>query len=204
MKRNTKHILTLLTLCLSLSLWSQENQPKDETNQAVQDFQKLIKKSNNFKEYKVIEKVKINAVERKVSQEIEALVTDITELNKTIENKDELIQSHESDIDKLKSQVNNLQNQQNEIKFLGSMPLTKANYKIIIWSVITVLILLLLFFIFKFRRGHLVNSEIKENLNNLEQEFDSYKQNALEKQQRLGRQLQDEKNKVHKMKNGNQ
>ncbi|MDN6309634.1 MAG: hypothetical protein ACTHY4_07575 [Flavobacteriaceae bacterium] len=204
MKLNTPHILTLLTLCLSLSLWSQENQPKDDTNQAIQDFKELIKKSNNFKEYKVIEKVKINAVERKVSREIESLVTDITELNETIESKDQLIESHESDIGKLKAQVDKLQNQQNEIKLLGSMPLTKANYKIIMWSVITVLILLLLFFIFKFRRGHLINSEIKENLNNLEQEFDSYKHNALEKQQRLGRQLQDEKNKVHKLKNGNQ
>ncbi|MDN6280853.1 MAG: hypothetical protein L0J45_07600 [Psychroflexus sp.] len=204
MKLNTPHILTLLTLCLSLSLWSQENQPKDDTNQAIQDFKELIKKSNNFKEYKVIEKVKINAVERKVSREIESLVTDITELNETIESKDQLIESHESDIGKLKAQVDKLQNQQNEIKLLGSMPLTKANYKIIMWSVITVLILLLLFFIFKFRRGHLINSEIKDNLNNLEQEFDSYKHNALEKQQRLGRQLQDEKNKVHKLKNGNQ
>lgn len=204
MKINSKHILTLFALCLSLSLWSQEEQPKDETNQAIQNFKSLIKKSNNYQEYKVIEKVKINAVQRQVISEIESLESKIIDLNKTINNKEEVIQSHETEITDLKEQVEELQNQQNEIKFLGSIPLTKGSYKIIMWSVITVLILLLLFFIFKYRRSHLINSEIKENLNNLEKEFDTYKHNALEKQQKLGRQLQDEKNKVNKLKNGNQ
>lgn len=185
-----------------MSLWSQENQSK-ETNQAIQDFENLIKKSNNFKEYKVIEKVKINAVENKVRTEIKNLESEIIELNKTIQQKDKVIQTHEEEIKNLNARVEGLQNQQNEIKFLGSIPFTKSSYKIMMWSVITVLILLLLFFIFKYRRGHLVNSEIKENLSNTEKEFDTYKHNALEKQQKLGRQLQDEKNKVNKLKTGN-
>ena len=82
--------------------------------------------------------------------------------------------------------------------FLG-MPLSKSTHSILVWFIIIILILLLLLFIFKYNRSHLLTKEAKQNLKNLDADYENYKRLALEKQQKLGRQLQDEKNK-HKNK----
>ena len=44
-----------------------------------------------------------------------------------------------------------------------------------------------------------MTKEAKKRLDDTEKEFDIYKKKALEKEQRLGRLLQDEKNKVNRM-----
>jgi hypothetical protein len=65
-------------------------------------------------------------------------------------------------------------------------------------------VLLVLFLIFQYKRSHLLTKEAKQSLKNLDADYENYKRVALEKQQKLGRQLQDEKNKVQKLsKTGN-
>ena len=79
------------------------------------------------------------------------------------------------------------------------MPLTKGTYMAMMWGIVAILILALVFFIYKFKNSNAVTKEAKKRLDDTEKEFDTYKKKALEKEQRLGRLLQDEKNKVNKM-----
>ena len=51
------------------------------------------------------------------------------------------------------------------------------------------------YFIFKFLRSNVLTKEAKNNLIDVEQEFEQHRKNTLQREQKLRRQLQDEINK---------
>ena len=196
------HFLLFALLFSSLS-FSQDNsdEVQEQEPSASQKLKTVVDKANNFEEYKVIEKVKINSAIRGVFEEYEALTAEISELKDSIQSQDQQVQSLKKEVSGLNTELTNLQNEKDEILFLG-MAFSKSGYNTLVWSIIGVLIVLLLFFIFKFNRSNLLTKEAKQNLKNLDADYENYKRVALEKQQKLGRQLQDEKNKNQKLNKG--
>lgn len=188
------------SLCSAQDTSAEEQSDKPS---AIEDLRTVVDKSNNYQQYKVIEKVEINAAIKKVFTEFELLTAEISELNDSIQSQDAQVQSLKKELSGLNTELTDLQNEKDEIQFLG-ISLTKSAYNALVWSIIGVLVILLLFFIFKFNRSNLLTKEAKQNLKNLDADYENYKRIALEKQQKLGRQLQDEKNKNQKLNKGNQ
>ena len=85
------------------------------------------------------------------------------------------------------------------MSFFGIL-VSKATYNIILWTLITGLLLLLLFFIYKFRNSNILTQEAKTNLAELEVEYEDHRRRALEREQKISRQYQDEINKNKKAK----
>jgi sensor domain CHASE-containing protein len=85
------------------------------------------------------------------------------------------------------------------MSFLGAQ-VSKVTYNFILWTIILGLLLLLLLFIYKFRRSNFLTQEAKANLSDLESEYEDHRRRALEREQRISRQLQDEINKYRKSK----
>ncbi|SDG74501.1 hypothetical protein [Psychroflexus sediminis] len=194
----------VVVLFLTLSSYSQDSSTEEKTEEpsAVENLKAVVDESNNYQQYKVIEKVNINNAIEKVSTEFDRLTSQISELKDSIQSQDKIIKSLNKEVSDLNAELTNLQNEKDEIQFLG-MALTKATYNTITWSIIGILIALLLFFLFKFNRSNLLTREAKQNLKNLDADYENYKRIALEKQQKLGRELQDEKNKNQKFNKGN-
>lgn len=188
--------LLLVALLFTSLVFSQENSTKDTKKNlsAIEELKELVDKSNNFKEYKVVDEETVDQAIQKVKSEIDLINTKVLSLNDSISAKAQSVLSLEKEVSLLNKKLNNEQNQKDEIAFLG-MPLEKSTYNTMVWSIIVVLIILLLFFIFKFNRSNLLTKEARQNLKNLDTEYENYKRIALEKQQKLGRELQDEKNK---------
>ncbi len=180
-----------------------QNKTDSTANSVVKQFETTISKANNYQDYKVVKKQAIRSLQNKVTYEIDRLETKINNLDQIISKRNETIKSLKAEVSSLKTKNSSLENQQEEMKLFGSISLTKTTYRLVLWSIVAVLLLLLLFFMFRFRRSHIINAEIKANLKNLDQEFQNYKHNALEKQQKLGRQLQDAKNDLQKIKKDN-
>lgn len=63
------------------------------------------------------------------------------------------------------------------------------------WSIIGGLFVLLLFFIYKFKNSNAVTKQAKKSLEETEEEFEEHRKIALEREQKVRRQLQDEINK---------
>lgn len=191
----------LLALVLSFSsLIIAQNEVDSTANSVIDQFETTITKSNNYQDYKVIKKEAIRDLQTQVVNEINRLETEILSHSKTISERDQRITALKSEVDSLQNATESLAKQQDEMLLFGSVSLTKISYRIVMWSTASVLFLLLLFFIFRFRRSYLINAEIKDNLRGLENEFQNYKHNALDKQQKLGRELQDVKNAMQKKK----
>ncbi|MGB8374852.1 MAG: hypothetical protein WCE57_05990, partial [Salegentibacter sp.] len=65
------------------------------------------------------------------------------------------------------------------------------------WGIVALLVVALLFFIYRYKSSNATTKEANQRLRETEKEFDAYRAKALEKEQRLGRQLQDERNKAN-------
>ena len=97
----------------------------------------------------------------------------------------------------LKNTNDNLTNvtmEKDNIKLLG-IPLTKSSYNTILWSIIIGLVLFLLFFIYRFKNSNSVTKQANKSLAEIEEEFFAFKTIALEREQKVRRELQDEINK---------
>jgi predicted negative regulator of RcsB-dependent stress response len=63
------------------------------------------------------------------------------------------------------------------------------------WFIIIVLLGLFLLFYYKFRQSNIITEYAKNALNDLEEEYATHRQKALEREQKAMRKLQDEINK---------
>ena len=68
------------------------------------------------------------------------------------------------------------------------------------WSIISILLLSLGLFIFKFRNSNVITKDARNKLVEVEEEFDRHRQKTIEEQQQLRRKLQDEINKNRNVK----
>ena len=73
--------------------------------------------------------------------------------------------------------------------------MSKAGYNVLMWSIIAGLLILLLFFIFKFKNSNAITRQAKFALAETEEEFEEHRKRALEREQKVMRRLQDELNK---------
>ena len=101
----------------------------------------------------------------------------------------------------LKTSLSNTQstlsatNEEKDNISLFGIQMSKAGYKVLMWSIAAGLLALLLFFIYKFKGSNSATREAKNKLNEVEIEFEDHRRNALEREQKVRRQLQDELNK---------
>lgn len=191
-----KKILFSSTLLLFLS-FPVFAQTTSETT-IDEKFSELITNSNNFKGYKVVDTDQLTTLQNITSQRIAELKEEISALNISKLEQKESMANLEANLESLQMQLEEIKAEKDAINFLG-MSVSKASYQTTMWAIIGVLILGLVFFIFRFKRSHVHTKEARQNLREIEKEFEAYRAKSLEKEQRLGRLLQDEKNKHMKI-----
>lgn len=161
-------------------------------------FAELIENSNNFKGYKVVDTGELTTLQSLTSKRIAELKEEIAASKEASLAYKQKIAKVNADIESIEAKLEQVTAEKDAITFLG-FPFSKTSYKSIMWGVVGVLILALALFVVRFQKSNIHTKEAKKNLAELEKEFDSYRAKALEKEQRLGRLLQDEKNKQMKL-----
>ena len=191
MKRFLFTSLFLLAVCTTQAQTSSETTIDEK-------FQELITNSNNFKGYKVVDTEQLTTLQQLTSNRIAELKEEIATSKTAFDAQEAKIAGLQEELAALKNDLETVTAQKDEIAFLG-MSLSKASYNSTVWSLVGILILALALFVIRFRRSHVHTTEARKNLAELEKEFDVYRAKSLEKEQRLGRLLQDEKNKQLKL-----
>lgn len=161
-------------------------------------FETLITTSNNFKGYKVVNADELSALQLLTSKRIAQLKEEMASTQQATVARDKEIAELQQQLESLEAQLEEVTAEKESISIMG-MQMSKAGYNTLMWSIIGILAAALALFVIKFRKSHVHTSEAKKNLVEIEKEFDAYRVKALEKEQRLGRLLQDEKNKQIKM-----
>lgn len=164
-------------------------------NPVEEEFANLIEKSNDYQGFKVVDYNELIALKNKTGQYFSTLNEDIITQKNTIDQQQEQINQLKDDLEATRQELEKVNADKDAITFLG-MPFSKGGYMAFMWGIVALLILALLFFIFRYRQSHSHTVEARNKLQSTEKDFDLYREKALEKEQRLGRLLQDERNKA--------
>lgn len=165
------------------------------TSTPVQDeFTQLIEESNNYQGYKVVDYDKLIQLRNSTRSYISDLKEEIVVQKNTMDQQNNEIEDLKNQLNSTKEDLNKVTEEKDALMFLG-MPFSKGGYKAMMWGIVAALIAIVLILFFKYKNSHSATREAQQKLNETEKEFDTYRTKALEKEQRLGRLLQDEKNK---------
>jgi septal ring factor EnvC (AmiA/AmiB activator) len=195
----------LFSICLSLfsfNTYAQEDE-EDElslNNSSINNqFEYVLQKSGDFKG---VNGQMYEAVKRSMIETLQAHTNDsLKTIRKDLSDTQAIVNSQANEINDLKSNLTNTQttldrttNEKNNMSLFG-LQMSKPSYNILMWSIIGVLLALLILFIYKFKNSHLITKDAKKALEEIEEEFEEHRKVALEREQKVRRQLQDELNK---------
>jgi len=189
---NKALIFTLLCFTTVTHLKAQDYQASETPiNDA---FTKLIEDSNDYQGYKVVDYNDLTTLKKNTLEFISFLKNEITTQKNSINQQQEETAKLRADLEETQQKLADVTAEKDAITFLG-IPFSKGSYMALMWGIVAVLVIALLFFIFRYKKGHADTSEARNKLSTTEKEFEIYRAKALEKEQRLGRLLQDERNK---------
>lgn len=202
-----KNIAFIAIYVLSfLTINAQEVTPKTTSlnEGSIEDqFNYISRISGNYKDgikrYEVINLAYFNKLKSNILDSINTLENQIKTANTTINEQKQANLSLQKELDNTKIALEKTNSEKDKISLFGIM-LNKTFYNLLLWSIIGLLFVLLFFFIFKFKSSNTVTKQAKKSLEDLEVEFEDHRRVALEREQKVRRQLQDEINK-HKTNN---
>ncbi len=190
-------ILVILLLFVSTNLLSQTNKKFIDSGSVENQFESLINNSNKYQDYKVVKHNWLLKLKSNVNDSLQVSKNEILNSTKIINSQKSIIDSLNIALAETKAEITNLKTQIESISFLG-IEFEKGLLKTIMLSIIGGLMLLLLLFISKFKQSNSITKQTKDNLKEVEEEYEDHRKKALEREQKVMRRLQDELNKQKK------
>lgn len=162
-------------------------------------FEYVLQKSGNFKGTNGLP---YEAVKRSMLVTLQAHTNDsLKTIRKNLADTKAIVNTQAKEITDLKTNLTTTQatldqtnTEKNNMALFG-LQMSKSSYNILMWSIIGGLLAFLLLFIYKFKNSNTVTKEAQKNLTEVEEEFEEHRKKALEREQKVRRQLQDEINK---------
>ena len=194
--------LLLLVSLFTVTIHAQVEAEKEElslNDGTIDDqFEYVIQKSytyrGNGKIYKNVERHWLYALKAHTIDSLNALRKDLTDTQTIVDSQANEISGLKTNLNDTQGSLDKTNVEKNSMALFG-LQMSKANYNLLMWSIIAALLVLLLLFIYKFRNSNSTTRITKNNLSDIEEEFEEHRRNALEREQLVRRQLQDELNK---------
>ncbi|TXE11981.1 tRNA (guanine-N1)-methyltransferase [Seonamhaeicola algicola] len=198
-KSSTVLLLMLLFSATSFSQTDADDNLSLNSGTIDSQFEFVIRKSGNFKgtNGQAYEAVKQAWLYTLKAHTLDSLKT----IRKNLVDTEAIVKNQAKEISELKSKLTNTKdnldktNLEKDSMALFGLQMSKTGYNTLMWIIIAALLALLLFFIFKFKNSNAITKQAKKNLAEIEEEFDEHRRVALEREQKVRRQLQDEINK---------
>lgn len=215
--KTTKLFSTLaIILCFSFALSAQTNEAgQTQENQAQttqkkqtavrikpyikdasikEQFEYIMEKGDTWKNYKVIQINWMKNFQSGFVDSLNAIRQDFINSEKLVVERNKTIKSLELELNENKDALATIKGEKDSMSLLG-IQMSKASYNLFIWSLVGGLLVLTGFFFLLFKRSNSVTKETQVRLDEVREEFDAHRKNALVREQKLARKLQDEINK---------
>ena len=193
------HVLFVLTMIFWGAQAQENNTPPEqqgslESGTIESQFDYLNSVSNNYQEYKVVRKAHLDRLKANVTDSLRVFKDQIDIINNQLIEQNSSIDQLDQELESTRAELQQALDMKDSFSFMG-MYLHKSTYNNLMWGTVIILTLLLLFFIYRFKRSYSVISEVKQTLEETREEFDLHRRNTLERERKLNRQLVDEMNK---------
>ena len=194
--------LIVLLFISSLASFSQTKTEKDKLslNSGTIDnqFEFVIQKSytykGNGKIYKNVERHWLYALKSHTLDSLKSVHKNLTDTRSIVKKQDKEISDLKQNLTNTQSNLDKTNIEKNNMALFG-MQMSKANYNVLMWAIIAGLLTLLALFIYKFKNSNAITKGAKRALAEIEEEFDEHRKTALDREQKVRRQLQDVINK---------
>ena len=186
------YILIFTAILLTTTSFAQETVVEDISING--QFETILRISTNYKGYKVINKEKFLQLKQNVLDSIKTSQNLVTQKNRLLKADKQIIKRTQDLLNKTQLELSATVLKEDSISFLG-MQLSKVSYNIILWTLILSLISALVYVILIFLKNNIHTKEAKNNLLIVEKELEQHIKNAIDREQKLRRKLQDEVNK---------
>jgi len=177
----------------------ENNQPSLDQGTIDSQFEYIFKKSGNFKgtNGQAYEAVKAASLQKLRSNVLDSLKNTYKKLEaseNTVGKQEQEIASLKKSLADTQDTLDNTNKEKDSMELFG-IQMSKTNYNVLLWGIIATLIVLLALFIYKFQNSNAVTKSARLKLSELELEYEEHRKTALEREQKVRRQLQDEINK---------
>lgn len=194
--------LLVLLFISSLASFSQTKTEKDKLslNSGTIDnqFEFVIQKSYTYrgsgKIYKNVERHWLYALKSHTLDSLKAVHKDLTDTRSIVKKQDKEISDLKQNLTNTQGNLDKTNIEKNNMALFG-MQMSKASYNVLMWAIIAGLLALLVLFIYRFKNSNSITKGAKRALAEIEEAFDEHRKTALEREQKVRRQLQDEINK---------
>lgn len=199
MNSNKNLLFTLLCL-VAFNYTNAQETDTDENKLSLTEgtidnqFEYVIQRSNNYEDYKVVKKTWLYALKAHTIDTLKVIQQNLSDTKLVVKNQAEEIKILKDNLASTNATLSTVKEEKNNMSLFG-MQMSKTGYSALMWSFIAILLALLLLFIYKYRNSNIITKQAKKSLEDTEREFDEHRSIALEREQKVRRQLQDEINK---------
>jgi septal ring factor EnvC (AmiA/AmiB activator) len=190
--------LTFALFCLTTTNAQDDTDQEEKLslNEGTIDnqFEYVIRRSNNYQEFKVVKKTWLYELKAHTIDSLNAVHKELSDSQATINSQSNEISQLKSDLSTTKTNLENTINEKDSMALFG-LQMSKGGYNALMWTIIAALLAFLLLFVYKFKNSNTVTKQAKKALLETEEEYEEYRRNSLEREQKVRRQLQDEINK---------
>lgn len=163
-----------------------------------EQFRSLKDESNSYQEYKVVRETLLDQFYSNVRDSLITIRQDILDAQNKITAQQQEITRLQEELEERQLAVEDSQYDIEHIEFLG-IDVQKTTYSTIVWSIIAILLIILAVAIYKYKSSNKVAVKKKNEYESLDNEFNEFKIRSREKETRLMRDLQTERNAVEEL-----
>ena len=157
-------------------------------------FQQLIDRSGAWQNFKMLDRGKLAAFQRSMTDSINGVRSQLVAEKQKVKENEATIKELNDKITEIQAALDQTKDQKDSVNFFGAL-VSKGLYNTIMWGIVLALASLLVLYIYKFSNSNVVTKKSINDLNELQEEYENYRKAAIEREQKVRRQLQDEINK---------
>lgn len=205
-------ILLILVETLAAQTPIKQTLPKSRYNKSAVDTAKntdyslkgqysfMLSRSKSLNGYKLINPYRLSTFWQSVADTLRKERVELNKAKAKITEQAQAINNLRTEVSTKETSIANTNDKLNEISFLG-ISFTKSVYNILVWSIILVLALTLFVIIARSAKNINEAKHRTQLYDEINQEYQNFKAKANEKERKLARELQDERNLIEELRN---
>jgi hypothetical protein len=199
-----KLLIFFLFCCLTLGANAQDvtSEEEDATEPVAttlnEQFNQLKESSNTYNNFKIIRETKLNAFWSGVTDSIAVTKEQLQLTQVKVKDLQAELEGIKKSMAAKDKELGEHQHATTHISVLG-IDILKENFIYTFWGVISFLVLALLIIGYRFKENNRVTATTRKENTTLKEDMEEFKKRSLEKEQKLRRELQTERNTVEEL-----
>lgn len=189
----TKIKLAFLFLILSAGVFAQQDSTKNTDPTLQGQYRFMLSKSKTLNGYKLVNPSRLATLWQNVTDSLNAQKRLISHSKNAAGSQAETIGKLKAEIETKDEALATKDGQINEIRFIG-IPFSKGTYNVMVWAIIIGLALALAVIVLTSAKNIREAKYRRQLYDEIADEYQAYKTKATEKERKLARELQDERN----------